>query len=1188
MTQIRFSYFIFLLFLSLAIGQAGAQSTNVGPAQFWRYSPELSEEELYRYERLLYMPREDWEVFRTDPRYNDARIRQIYRDNKGKLTSLPGMLKTMPPEDCNCWIEPDNTYTTTDPNDWPNCGGGGPGVDCWIGPINLQFDFCFYGQQINQVYFTSKGTIAFGSGYIDWTPSEFPTPINGNEPQYDQIAGFWADFDFRQSGTLKYKITSEALYVNYIDVGYFSNHEDKVNTFQMILAAEGSSVLPEGNNVQFCYQDMQFAHGDVGGSGGFGGPTPANVGADRTTGSNHIQFGRFNLSNANYNGPYGQNNNQQDGINWLDNKVFNFSVCNAAANIPPISTASPPCDTIYLCQGAQFNLGMQFLSPESNQTTTVTATQSGTGMSVNTQNGNTANVTGNFTAGPGNLGLNTVTITATDNGNPSASTTVSFTFFVLDVTPPPISISGQLAICAGGETLLSATSGFDSYQWNTGCTTPDCLIETGGDVTVIGYFGECTSTATVAVDASTYFIPDLSTNNEPLVICPGTTASVCTVEEWASYSWSVYPGYPGQLLPGEPTDEQCIDLSGNLSGSYQVIVTNDEGCQGFNIQNVEIIASFIDVENEQNSGAYCNGLEPVTFDGGYSNPADGNLNVFMLSTSANGWQGSNIVVTVTHLDGTEDSYIMTTANAFTIGTAPITVGDEICIEYVSSGFGDANNSVWIFNCSNQGQTVIGPGLTPGTIWCATSGCTSQPLFGSWNVEGPGGWSMTNMDEYNTVFTPAAFGMYNLCFTDPACGIDHCYELEFTAPPSISMSPDDNVLLCGNETYAVEVEIEDIGGTGEITWSGQGVNEASDGLSAVAGPYSNYTNTTMTATITNGCGDATASVEVQYQPNVPEPTLEDEFICNGGSITLDPIPSNQDNPNLQYVWTPSGSGATLNVTSSGTYSVVVSNLCDSSNPASAEVTLVPPAQLNPVPPASVLECNSGQVTLTVGVPAGYSISWDGGQTSNAITVSSSGNYCYDVTDNLGCETLVEGCSQVVITSAPTTNGGNSELRILCPNECEVLNMGATNAGTFTWTSNCSGLNLQGDGSLTFCSDQVPDACLGQTIQITGTVSNACGTADAEWVILPDACAITIPNVFTPNNDNENQYFEIVGLDNYPGTKLYVFNRWGNTVFETENYKNDWQARDLPEGTYFYVIELPFGVNQQIEGHVTILR
>ena len=107
----------------------------------WKYSPELSEEELYMYDRLLYMSKEDWELFRSDPRYDDQRVRAIYTENKGKLSNFTkrkggsqGSAKSLT-DDCECWIEPDASYTASDPNDWPNCGGGGPGAYGTAGPV---------------------------------------------------------------------------------------------------------------------------------------------------------------------------------------------------------------------------------------------------------------------------------------------------------------------------------------------------------------------------------------------------------------------------------------------------------------------------------------------------------------------------------------------------------------------------------------------------------------------------------------------------------------------------------------------------------------------------------------------------------------------------------------------------------------------------------------------------------------------------------------------------------------------------------------------------------------------------------------------------------------------------------------------------------------------------------------------
>lgn len=65
---------------------------------------------------------------------------------------------------------------------------------------------------------------------------------------------------------------------------------------------------------------------------------------------------------------------------------------------------------------------------------------------------------------------------------------------------------------------------------------------------------------------------------------------------------------------------------------------------------------------------------------------------------------------------------------------------------------------------------------------------------------------------------------------------------------------------------------------------------------------------------------------------------------------------------------------------------------------------------------------------------------------------------------------------------------------------------------------------------------------------------------------------VSNVVTPNGDGKNDYFYIRNLDDYPGSRLYIFNRWGAQVYYSNNYQNDWKGTGLAEGTYFYKVEL----------------
>lgn len=84
-------------------------------------------------------------------------------------------------------------------------------------------------------------------------------------------------------------------------------------------------------------------------------------------------------------------------------------------------------------------------------------------------------------------------------------------------------------------------------------------------------------------------------------------------------------------------------------------------------------------------------------------------------------------------------------------------------------------------------------------------------------------------------------------------------------------------------------------------------------------------------------------------------------------------------------------------------------------------------------------------------------------------------------------------------------------------------------------------------------------------------------------------LLIPNVFTPNGDGVNDYFYIVGLEQYKVKKLQVFNRFGNCVYADDNYQNNWQGSGLNAGTYFYILELKDAEGQilQRKGHVLIM-
>jgi len=81
---------------------------------------------------------------------------------------------------------------------------------------------------------------------------------------------------------------------------------------------------------------------------------------------------------------------------------------------------------------------------------------------------------------------------------------------------------------------------------------------------------------------------------------------------------------------------------------------------------------------------------------------------------------------------------------------------------------------------------------------------------------------------------------------------------------------------------------------------------------------------------------------------------------------------------------------------------------------------------------------------------------------------------------------------------------------------------------------------------------------------------------------------IPNVFTPNQDGINDVFSIQSLELYPGSTLKIFDRWGNIIYRSLNYQNDWSGGEQMEGEYFYILELNNQSRIIFKGQLTLLR
>lgn len=210
-----------------------------------------------------------------------------------------------------------------------------------------------------------------------------------------------------------------------------------------------------------------------------------------------------------------------------------------------------------------------------------------------------------------------------------------------------------------------------------------------------------------------------------------------------------------------------------------------------------------------------------------------------------------------------------------------------------------------------------------------------------------------------------------------------------------------------------------------------------------------------------------------------------------------------------------------------------------------------------------------------VVGGISYLWSSNETTQGITVSSPETATYNVTVTDGCgytattEHTVDVLSQLSPLRVP-----ESVYRI-----CTGIGTGAIIFGGFhplTINFDDDVLDLvDGNGFYSNSTGALTDI----------TVIDACGNTTT-FTALVEPCDTEIPNIFTPNKDESNPRFRIYGVEAFPNSSLQVFNRWGNLIFESNNYKNEWSGIDEEEGTYFYIFKRSDG--KEYTGYVLIAR
>lgn len=480
-----------------------------------------------------------------------------------------------------------------------------------------------------------------------------------------------------------------------------------------------------------------------------------------------------------------------------------------------------------------------------------------------------------------------------------------------------------------------------------------------------------------------------------------------------------------------------------------------------------------------------------------------------------------------------------------------------------------NSAIPSCGLSNGSITVSGSGGVPGYQYSIDGGTTYQ-ASGS--------------------FTGLPSGAYNVLVLD-ANGCTGGVSVPLFEPDfvQISIINQTDATCFGLDDGSIQVAIE--GGSAPYNYT---INGISNGTS------SNFTNLSAgeyTIIVTDGQGCSNQVVTNILEPDLIPATINylNSPICSyengnpvvtgvqGGTFSASPAGlSIQASGDLAGVVTgPTSQPGTYTVT----YTYTNPNGCVYTAQTSIEV--LPPANINAGNDVTICDFEP----YTFNATGGTQYQWQGSFTNGQTIFPSAGSNTYVVlgTDANGCQGI--DSVTVIVVPYPTisfTQDVTEGYPILNVNFTNTSSPGATN---FVWNF--------GNGTLSSNNIDVSNPYNNPgiyTVTLTGEFNGCFASASSSVTVFNfDPPTIEAPNVFSPNNDDINDFWEFITFENVAEIEFIIVNRWGNVVFESTDLNLSWDGRTqngspATEGVYFYKYTI-IGLdgNEYIgHGHLTLVR
>lgn len=724
-----------------------------------------------------------------------------------------------------------------------------------------------------------------------------------------------------------------------------------------------------------------------------------------------------------------------------------------------------------------------------------------------------------------------------------------FGYAYVTMSCQPLKLTVQY--CQGSNAAtLTAPTGFSSYLWSNGATTPSITIPnpvTGTtysvQLTTITNTGSCSVTVDVDVEP-TVVVPDYTyTQNCGQLNVQFTNASTVNNNAIVANVWNFGDG--GSSTTASPGHTYTTP------GVYDVRLISYEttGCRDTIIKQVTV-KSIPTADFTMNNTCM---LAPTTM----TNTSTDLINQAMTYS----WDFGDGTPLET---GTNPTHVYQTAGTYTITLV-------------------ATNQDGCTHTRTRNITVYGLPLVEAGADQQLCPYTTLTLNGS----GAQTYTWNNGGVNATPFIPTVDGKYIVTGTDAnGCKNKDSLMITFLPAPVVSAGPD--VTVCENTpvTFA---------GTGANTYDWTNGITNAQAYTPVVGTYT----IVMHGYDASNCfGLDTVLLVVNPLPVVS--AGQDQIICTGAQATLSGSGANT------YDW---DNGVTDQVpfspTSTLTYTVTGTSAAGCENTDQVVVTIEEPVHFA-ITTNSETGCEP-QIALlfnqSTGTPS-VNTSWifGDGNTMSSLNDTVSNLYqhqgCYDVTVTsttaLGCVWSETYPDFVCVYPNPVANFTPSPgvVSVIAP-ESHLINS-STGATQYIWDF--------GDGS-EISNDLSPDHTFivepEQNFEVTLIAISEHGCVDSitKTILMEKGVILYVPNTFTPDGNQYNPLFLPIvtaGVDKNQ-YQLEVYNRWGELVFQSKNTDEGWDGTykgiACPEGMYNWKIKYKTSSSDEKKehvGHVNLIR